>query len=116
MTFTAGVICAVSYRAYFQFQAQVRLGQEAALRDDLTRLRLLIDQHAADRGYFPLSLDDLVEAGYMRGIPADPITQRGDWVVITGDDPNIVGVDVCVIDVRSASTEKSSEGTPYSEW
>ena len=96
--------------------AASRTELEAVLRDDLSKLRSLIDQYAADKQKLPQSLDELVSAGYMREIPKDPITGQPDWQVTTGDDPNSSSGEQGVTDVHSASSDVSSEGTPYNEW
>ena len=57
-----------------QYQKTIMHARETVLRDDLFRMRSLIDQYAADKGKLPQSLDDLVTAGYMREMPTDPIT------------------------------------------
>jgi general secretion pathway protein G len=99
-----------------QYQKTILATREAVLRDDLYKMRSLLDQYAADKQKLPQSLDDLVTAGYMRELPVDPITGQKDWTVITGDDPNSTSSEQGVTDVRSASPDTSSEGTPYSEW
>jgi general secretion pathway protein G len=90
--------------------------RETVLRDDLYKMRSLLDQYAADKGKLPQSLDDLVTSGYMRDIPVDPITGQKDWQIATGADPNSSSDEQGVTDVHSASSDISSEGTPYSEW
>jgi general secretion pathway protein G len=89
--------------------------REAILRDNLFQMRKMIDQYSADQGKLPQSLDDLVAGGYLRRIPEDPITKKPDWKLIMGEDPNSKGK-VAIIDIRSASSEKSTEGKPYNEW
>src|SRR5919106_1646057 len=59
-----------------QYHKTIMHARETVLRDDLYRMRSLIDQYAADKGKLPQSLDDLVNAGYMREIPTDPITEQ----------------------------------------
>lgn len=98
-----------------QYQKIMLHAREAVLRDDLYQMRRAIDQFAADRGQLPQSLEDLA-GKYLREIPVDPITQERDWNVIIGDDPNLPDGGQGVIDVRSSSTETSSEGSLYSEW
>lgn len=78
-------------------------------------MRSLIDQYAADKGKRPKSLDDLLKAGYLREIPADPITKKPDWKLIMGEDPNRPG-ETGILDIRSSSIERSIEGQLYSEW
>jgi general secretion pathway protein G len=99
-----------------QYQKTIMHTREAVLRDDLFKLRSLIDQYAADKGKLPPSLDDLVTGGYMRELPLDPITGQKDWTIATGDDPNSTSGEQGVTDVHSASADTSSEGTPYTEW
>jgi len=99
-----------------QYQKTILSTREAVLRDDLSKLRSLIDQYGADKQKLPQSLEDLVSGGYMRELPKDPITGQADWTVTTGDDPNSSSGEQGVTDVHSSSTDVSSEGTPYSEW
>ena len=99
-----------------QYQKTILSTREAVLREDLFKMRTLLDQYAADKQKLPQSLDDLVSGGYMRELPKDPITGQADWTIITGEDPNSSSGESGVTDVHSASTDVSSEGTPYSEW
>ena len=99
-----------------QYQKTILATREAVLREDLFNMRKLLDQYAADKQKLPQSLDDLVAGGYLRELPKDPITGQADWTIVTGEDPNSSGGEQGVTDVRSASTDTSSEGTPYSEW
>jgi general secretion pathway protein G len=90
--------------------------REAVLKDDLAQMRKLLDQYAADKGKLPQSLEDLSSSGYLREVPVDPITGQQDWNVIMGQDPFSADGGQGVTDVRSSSSDLSSEGTPYSEW
>src|SRR5919106_1515355 len=99
-----------------QYQRTIMHTREAVLRDDLFKMRSLIDQFGADKGRLPQSLDELVSEGYMRELPVDPFTGQKDWAISTGEDPNSLQGETGMTDVHSASTEMSSEGTPYSEW
>lgn len=93
--------------------------KEAVLRDDLYTMRSLIDEFTLDKQHPPATLDELAEAGYLRGgIPKDPFTQSSDsWGVDFEEVPlspqqAVVGI----VDVHSGSDELSLEGTPYSSW
>lgn len=99
-----------------QYQRSIVHAREAVLRDDLYKIRTLLDQYAADKGKLPSSLDDLVSAGYIREIPIDPMTDERTWNIVTGDDPNSTEGEQGVIDIHSLSTDTSTEGTPYSDW
>jgi len=97
-----------------QYQRTIRTTREAVLKDDLSKMRTLLDQYATDKQKLPQALDELVAAGYMRELPKDPMTGEADWTIVTGDDPN--SSEQGIVDVHSASADTSSEGTPYSEW
>ena len=99
-----------------QYQKTIMHARESVLRNDLFSMRSLLDQYAADKGKLPQSLDDLVTAGYMREIPTDPITDKKDWNVVTGEDPYSTEGANGVTDVHSSSPEISTDGTPYGEW
>src|SRR5213080_4655608 len=62
-----------------QYQRTIMHARETVLKDDLHKLRDLIDQYSADKGKLPQSLDDLVSSGYLRQKPIDPITEKDDW-------------------------------------
>ena len=99
-----------------QYQKTIMHARETVLRDDLFKMRSLLDQYAADKGKLPQSLDDLVSAGYMRELPKDPITDNKDWNIETGEDPYSTEGGTGVTNVHSSSGDVSTEGTPYSEW
>jgi competence protein ComGC len=54
--------------------------KEAKLRQDLFVLREEIQQYTLDKQKEPRSLDDLIQGGYIREIPKDPITGKADWI------------------------------------
>jgi len=99
-----------------QYQKTIMHARETVLRDDLFKMRSLIDQYAADKGKLPQTLDDLVTAGYMREKPKDPITDNSDWNEVQGEDVYSTDGTSGLIDVHSSSPDTSTEGTPYSEW
>jgi general secretion pathway protein G len=85
--------------------------KEAALRQDLSTLRDVLDQHKADQGKYPPSLSALVGTGYLRGIPKDPFTgATTTWQEIS--DP----VEGGVVDIFSGAEFVGTNGTPYNRW
>lgn len=113
-----GILAAIALPNYRHAQLKAR---EAVLREDLWILRDLIDQHKADRGEYPESLQDLVTRGYVRRIPADPITQSAEtWVEFReplGEEvPEEEDVEAGITDVFSGAEGVGLDGTPYSEW
>jgi len=99
-----------------QYQKTITHTRETVLRDDLRKMRSLIDQFAADKGRLPQSIDEIATEGYMREVPTDPFTGQKDWNITTGEEPNSLDGQSGVTDVHSASAEVSTEGTPYNEW
>lgn len=110
------VIIILAAVALPQYQKTIMHARETVLRDDLFRMRILIDQYGADKGKAPQSLDDLVSAGYMREIPTDPITDEKTWDPVTSEDVYSSDGGSGLSDVHSLSNEISTEGTPYSQW
>jgi len=92
--------------------------REAVLRQDLFTLRSLISQYTLDKQKAPQSLDDLVQGGYIKVIPKDPMTNEANWEVVQEED-TILSVDQQdpgISDVHSASNQTSTDGTAYSSW
>jgi general secretion pathway protein G len=100
------------------FVGALKTAREAVLKEDLHVLRSAIDSYTMDKQKAPQSLDDLIQDGYLKTIPVDPITRSKDtWVTDTSDamhslDQTDPGID----DVHSGSTETSTDGQPYSNW
>ncbi len=99
-----------------QYQRTILTTREAVLREDLYKLRNLLDQYAADKQKLPQDLNDLVTAGYLRELPKDPMTGETDWTPETGSDPNSGSDEQGIINVHSASADTSSDGSAYSTW
>lgn len=98
------------------YNRSVDIAREATLRADLMEMRKTIDRYTADKGEQPPSLQALVEAGYLREIPVDPMTDQADWYVEMGNDATVSKTANGVKDVRSSSGETGSDGRRYSEW
>lgn len=99
------------------YQKSVIRARETVLRQNLFTLRTVIDEYTYDKAKAPQSLEDLVREGYLRQIPIDPITGQADWEVIMEDAVTSVNqTEPGIFDVRSRSTARSLEGTPYNEW
>jgi general secretion pathway protein G len=107
-----GAISIPMYRA-------VRLtATETVLKDNLREMRRVIDQYTADKKKAPQSLQDLVDGGYFRQLPTDPVTNSNStWEAVT--DTAVSSPDQTesgIIDVHSGSSAISSDGTPYNTW
>jgi general secretion pathway protein G len=103
-----------------QYKTSLKKAREAVLKEDLFILRKLIDQYYTDKGKYPLSLRMLVEDGYLRQIPIDPMTKSADAWVETKETPSFEeiepGMEFGIVDVRSGSKEKGLDGTAYDTW
>ena len=103
-----GILATLAVPSY---QSSVVKAKEAALRQDLSTFRDVLDQHKADQGKYPPSLSALMGAGYLRGIPKDPFTgATTTWQEIS--DP----VEGGVVDVFSGAELVGTNGTPYNRW
>ncbi len=104
--------------AVSQYAGAVRHAREAALKEDLQTMRTAIDSYTMDKQKAPQSLDDLVQDGYLKAIPEDPITRSKDtWVPDTSDAMySIDETESGITDVHSGSTETGTDGQPYSSW
>ena len=67
------------------FVSAVRSAKEAVLKEDLRVMRTAIDSYTMDKQKAPQSLDDLVQDGYLKAVPEDPMTNRDTWVTDTSD-------------------------------
>ncbi len=101
-----------------RYDKSVLRAKEAALKQNLQAMRQSIDNYTLDKQAAPQSLEDLVQAGYLRMVPKDPMTSAADWVqqydsVVLSPDQSSTGL----VDVHSNSNKVSPfENTPYNEW
>lgn len=103
-----------------------RRAAESVLKSDLRTFRELIDQFRADKGTYPPTLEVLVEEGYLRELPRDPITKSSttwqpvfeeiDLEALPAETDLPEDLQPGIIDVHSGSELLSLDGTPYSEW
>jgi general secretion pathway protein G len=112
------IIAILASIAVPSYLSSMKAAKEAVLKEDLHVMRNAIDSYTMDKGKAPQSLDDLVQAGYLKAIPTDPITHSDQtWVTNTSDtyesvDESEPGID----DVHSGSQETGSNGQMYSTW
>ncbi|MBB5338277.1 type II secretion system protein [Tunturiibacter gelidoferens] len=110
-----GLLAAIAIPAY---TSNIRNAKEAVLKEDLHTMRQAIDSYTVDKAKAPQSLDDLVQAGYLKSMPVDPFTHRSDTWLPVQEDTNIsldqteTGID----DVHSGAQQTASDGTSYNTW
>jgi general secretion pathway protein G len=100
------------------YKATVLHARESTLKNNVVTLRRVIDQYTADKKKAPQALQDLVDAGYFRELPMDPITNSNStWEPVT--DTSVSSPDQTdsgIVDVHSGSAAISSDGTAYNTW
>ena len=101
-----------------QYRNSVTRAEEAALKENLFRLRDAMDQFYADKNKWPTDLAELVSENYIREIPVDPITRSKETWQTTAAEPDANnpasagGID----NVHSGSDRTALDGTRYSDW
>jgi len=100
------------------YQKAIVRTRESVLKNNLFTMRVVIDEYTYDKQKAPQTLQDLVTEGYLRQVPADPMTgSNTTWRVIMEEAMASVSQnEPGIFDVRSGSDHVSLEGTPYSEW
>jgi len=109
------ILVAIAVPAY---QQSLLRAKESILRQDLKTMRDQIDNFTMDKEKAPQSLQDLIDAGYLRKIPKDPFTGSEEtWQVENSD--TLISLDQTepgISDVHSGSNQIGSDGTAYSSW
>ena len=110
-----GVLAMVAVPSYIQ---AIRHAREAVLKEDLHTLRAAIDSYTMDKQKAPQSLDDLLQEGYLKSVPEDPMTKSNTtWVTDTSDSMHSLDqTDPGIDDIHSGSEETGSDGQPYNTW
>jgi general secretion pathway protein G len=109
------ILVSVAIPLYTQSILRAR---ESVLRQDLFTLRSVISQFTLDKQRAPQSLDDLVQAGYIKQIPVDPFTSKNDTWQLEQEDV-LLAVDQQqpgITDVHSGANLTASDGTNYTSW
>ena len=116
-----GILATIAQPIY---QTAVIKAREAVLKENLFKMRDLIDQYYSDHGIYPNSLEDLVAKKYMRAVPVDPLTKSDStWVLIppplsdeTGGSSSDSEENGGIFDVRSGGDGIGTNDIPYNEW
>src|SRR5438046_8468093 len=91
-----------------RYDRSVQKANEAVLKNNLQTIRTSIDNYTLDKQAAPQSIEDLVQSGYLRAVPTDPMTRAKDWVpqydsVVLSPDQSSTGM----VDVHSNSNRAS---------
>ena len=98
------------------YHRNVQHAREVVLQENLWQMRRAIDQYASDKGKLPQSIDDLVEAGYLREKPMDPILEKAEWQEVSGEDTTSPDAETGMKDVKSQAEGEDSDGKKYTEY
>lgn len=103
-----------------QYRHSIKKAKETMLKENLFIMRTLLNQYYTDKKKYPMTLQTLVEEGYLKTIPKDPITDSTEtWEEVPEElteDDLLSGVIPGIADVRSGSESKALDGTPYNSW
>jgi len=109
-----GILAAVAIPYYLR---SVRTAKEVVLRENLATMRYAIGSYTADKDKSPQGLDDLVQAGYLKKIPEDPITSRTDtWVTGPSESPVDINDSGGIGEVHSGANQSALDGSNYRSW
>ncbi len=119
-----GILAAV---AMPNMQNAPKRAREAVLKENLYQIRSCIDQHLGDKGEYPASLQELVDSGYLRFMPTDPVTKSAEtWIEVPAEADDVEDLlpfdddsgsgGLGIMDVKSGAAGASLDGTPFSEF
>jgi general secretion pathway protein G len=110
-----GVLATVAVPSFI---GAIKSARESVLKEDLHVMREAIDSYTMDKQKAPQSLDDLIQDGYLKTIPVDPMTHSKDtWVTDSSDSLRTVDqTDPGIEDIHSGSQENGLDGQSYSTW
>ena len=103
------LLLTIAMPRYFQ---SVDVARESALVQTLKASREAIDLYYRDKGRYPDSLQELVDAKYLRGLPRDPLTESNTtWVLV----PPPTDAKGLLYDLKSGAPGVNRDGRPFSE-
>ena len=95
-----------------RYMKSVDVAKETTLAENLRATRETIDKFYGDTGQFPESLDQLVQKGYLRAVPVDPVTDSSQtWLLV----PPPGGAKGSVFNLRSGAPGENRLGKPFAD-
>lgn len=108
-----GIVALLLTLAVPRFFPSIDGARETILQDNLRNTRAVVDQYRSDTGRYPDSLEQLVEARYLRELPFDPVTEsRETWILEAPPEGEQGGF----ANLRSGAPGNDRRGRPYQEW
>lgn len=109
-----GILLSIALPMYNQ---SINRAKEARLHQNLKVLNDVIQQYSLDKKKAPQSLQDLVDAGYLKFIPDDITGNNTSWQLEQEDPQTAWNPDeLGIAGVHSGSDEISQRGDAYSSW
>jgi len=108
-----GIVALLLTLAVPRFFPSIDGAKETILADNLRNTRAIVDQYRSDTGRYPESLEQLVEAKYLRELPFDPVVEARDaWILEAPPEGEQGGFS----NLRSGAPGNDRHGRPYLEW
>jgi general secretion pathway protein G len=100
------------------YQRSILRAKETVLHNNLFTIRQVIDEYTYDKQKAPQALQDLVQEGYLREVPNDPMTgSNTTWRIVMEEALQSVDqTEPGIYDVHSGSDKTSLDGTPYADF
>ena len=110
-----GILVSIAVPIY---QKSILRTRESVLRNNLFTMRTVLDEYTYDKQKAPQALQDLVQEGYLRQVPVDPMTGSSTtWKIIMEEALQSVNQsEPGIYEVHSGSDKMGLDGTPYSDW
>jgi general secretion pathway protein G len=107
VTLAVGALALLAAELFLpNYVTSLRQSRELTIRQNLLTMRAVITQYTLDKHRRPRSLDDLVLSGYLKYVPADPMTGREDtWIVECSNDPAAPGIVGINLGYRPATSQ-----------
>ena len=108
---------ALTVLTYNRYAGHVERANEVMLQQNLWTMRKAVEFYANDKGKRPQSFDELVSAGYLREIPADPFTgSNKTWTIEREKESSVPNTQPGIAEIRSAAAGADKDGKPYTQY
>lgn len=109
-------VLSVGIPQYLQVRKRQR-NNDVTLQQSLWAIRKSVEFYTADFKKPPKSLQDLVDAKYLRKIPVDPFTQSDKtWVIERQTNSSPTESEPGIVNVHSSAVGADASGKPYNQY
>lgn len=112
------IIAILAAVAIPKYLAHLRRAKEVVLQQNLWSMRRAIDFYTTDKDKPPANLRELVDKGYLRELPKDPICPDCPWEEVTApsDSSDLLNSASGISDVKSTAEGVDSSGKAFREY